>query len=50
MGRLEQLVAAAREGVERRRAEIPLGDLERRLEARGDDRPFSEALVRPGVS
>jgi indole-3-glycerol phosphate synthase len=50
MGTLEQLVAAAREGVERRRAEISLSDLERRLEARGDDRPFREALVRPGVS
>jgi indole-3-glycerol phosphate synthase len=50
MSTLEQLVAAAREGVERRRAEIPLSNLERQLGARGEDRPFSEALVRPGVS
>jgi indole-3-glycerol phosphate synthase len=50
MSRLEQLVAATRGAVERRRAEISLGDLESRLEARGEDRPFNEALVRPGLS
>ena len=50
MGMIEQLVAAAREGVERRRAEVPLADLEGRLVARGEDRPFREALVRPGLS
>jgi indole-3-glycerol phosphate synthase len=47
---LEQLVAASREAVERRRAELPLAQLEARLESRGKDRPFSEALVRPGLS
>jgi indole-3-glycerol phosphate synthase len=50
MSTLDQLVAAAREGVERRRSEVSLEDLQGRLAARGPDRPFSEALVRPGVS
>jgi indole-3-glycerol phosphate synthase len=50
MNGLEQLVAAAREDVEKRRAEVPLSDLEERLDGRGEDRPFSEALVRPGLS
>jgi len=47
---IEQLIAAAREGVEDRRASTPQADLEASLRARGDDRPFSEALVRPGLS
>ena len=47
---IEQLVSAASEGVERRRAEVPLAALESRLEGRGEDRPFREALVRPGLS
>jgi indole-3-glycerol phosphate synthase len=47
---IEQLIAAAREGVEERRAQTPQADLESSLHARGDDRPFSEALVRPGLS
>ncbi len=47
---IEQLIAAAREGVERRRAETPQADLEAGLHRRGDDRPFREALVRPGLS
>jgi indole-3-glycerol phosphate synthase len=47
---IEQLIAAAREGVEERRAQTPQADLESRLQSRGDDRPFSEALVRPGLS
>ncbi len=50
MGMIEQLVSAASEGVARRRAEVPLADLEDRLEGRGEDRPFREALVRPGRS
>jgi indole-3-glycerol phosphate synthase len=50
MGMIEQLVFAAREGVERRREEVPLSELEGRLESRGEDRPFMEALVRPGLS
>ena len=47
---IEQLIAGAREGVEARRRELPQADLERQLSARGEDRPFSEALVRPGLS
>ncbi len=48
---IEQLISAAREGVERRREQVPEADLEAQLRSRGeDDRPFSEALVRPGLS
>ncbi|HKG35675.1 MAG TPA: indole-3-glycerol phosphate synthase TrpC [Solirubrobacterales bacterium] len=47
---IEQLIAAARETVDRRRREVPQADLERRLPGRDPDRPFSEALVRPGIS
>jgi indole-3-glycerol phosphate synthase len=47
---IEQLIAAARDGVEDRRTRTPQADLESRLQARGEDRPFSEALVRPGLS
>ncbi len=47
---IEQLISVAREGVEERRGRVPLVDLESRLAARGDDRPFREALVRPGLS
>ena len=50
MSTLDHLVVAAREEVERRSAEVPLPQLRDRLAERGDDRPFSEALVRPGVS
>lgn len=49
--RLEALVRATREGVERRRAEVPAGELERSAAARARDaRPFAEALQRPGTS
>jgi len=47
---IEQLIAAAREGVEDRRAQMSQAELESSLRGRGDDRPFSEALVRPGLS
>ena len=47
---IEQLIAAARDGVEERRRRTPLADLESRLPERGRERPFSEALVRPGLS
>jgi indole-3-glycerol phosphate synthase len=47
---IEQLIAGAREGVEARRRDLPQADLESRLSARGEDRPFNEALVRPGLS
>jgi indole-3-glycerol phosphate synthase len=47
---IEQLISVAREGVDERRGQVPQADLESRLSARGEDRPFSEALVRPGLS
>lgn len=47
---IEQLIAGARQGVDARRREVPQADLEARLSSRGEDRPFSEALVRPGLS
>ena len=49
MNVLERIVEATRADLERRRREIPLADLESAL-ARREDRPFSEALVRPGIS
>jgi indole-3-glycerol phosphate synthase len=49
MSLLERIVESTREDVRRRSREVPLADLEARLEAR-DDRPFSEALVPPGVA
>ncbi len=47
---IEQLISGARAGVEERRSKTPLGDLEAQLHGRGEDRPFNEALVRPGLS
>ncbi len=47
---IEELVGAARAGVERRRAQVPLQDLESRLGDRPEQRPFGEALTRPGLS
>jgi indole-3-glycerol phosphate synthase len=49
MSVLDRIVDSTRDAVARRRREVPLAELERRLEGR-DDRPFSEALTRPGVS
>jgi indole-3-glycerol phosphate synthase len=50
MSRLDELVETARESVERRRSQVPEAELEERLQTRGEDRPFAEALSRPGVS
>jgi len=50
MAMIEELVEAARAGVERRRAQVPLEDLECRLGDRPEQRPFGEALTRPGLS
>jgi indole-3-glycerol phosphate synthase len=47
---MDQLIAGAREGVEARRADLPQAELEAQLSARREDRPFNEALVRPGLS
>ena len=50
MSRLEELVAAARQAVRRRQEQVSLEDLSAQLGARVDERPFKEALVRPGLS
>jgi indole-3-glycerol phosphate synthase len=50
MNTLERIVDSTRREVEQRREAIPLATLEQQLVARGDDRPFTEALVHPGVS
>ena len=50
MSLLERIVDATREDVRRRARETPLADLEARLQAGHDERPFREALIRPGVS
>ena len=47
---IEELVEAARAGAKGRSAEVPLEELERRLAERPEQRPFGEALVRPGLS
>src|SRR5262245_45011224 len=50
MGMIEELVEAARAGVRQRSEEVPFADLEQRLSERPEQRPFGEALVRPGLS
>jgi indole-3-glycerol phosphate synthase len=48
--RLDEIVHATREAVERRKQERPLHELEREIGAPREGRPFAEALVRPGTS
>jgi indole-3-glycerol phosphate synthase len=48
--RLEDLVAATRRSVERRKGEVPFSELELLLPERAEGRPFAEALSRPGTS
>jgi indole-3-glycerol phosphate synthase len=51
MSVLDRIVDSTREEVRRRRERTPLSELEARVRSRAlDDRPFSEALTRPGVS
>ena len=50
MNTLEQIVDATRSDLRRRQEAVPLRALEERLAARDRDRPFSEALTRPGVA
>lgn len=50
MSKLEQLVGAAREDVERRKARVPVEDLRAAIGTLSGSRPFSEALVRDGLS
>jgi indole-3-glycerol phosphate synthase len=46
---LDRIVDVTREDVRRRKAQVPLAELEAHLPRR-EGRPFSEALIRPGVS
>jgi indole-3-glycerol phosphate synthase len=48
--RLESLVEATRDAVDRRKGERPLADLEREVDTGREGRPFSEALSSPGTS
>ena len=50
MSKLDELVGAAREDVERRRRQVPAEDLRNAIGTLSGSRPFSEALVRPGLS
>ena len=50
MSRLDELVESARRTVRARRERVPLEDLTAQVAARSDERPFKEALVRPGLS
>ncbi len=50
MNTLERIVDATRREVAERRSAVPLATLERDLVGRGEDRPFTEALVHPGIS
>ena len=50
MTRLDDLVAPTRDAVQRRKRERPLAEVERAAAARGDGRPFREALSHPGTS
>lgn len=50
MNTLERIVDSTRREVRERRSAVPLAELERSLVGRGDDRPFTEALVHPGIS
>ncbi len=47
---LDRIVDATREDVARRRRDLPLAELDHRLQARGPERPFHEALMHPGVA
>ena len=50
MSVLDRIVDATREDIVRRRERVPLAELERQAAGGREDRPFSEALTRPGVS
>ena len=50
MNVLERIVESTQREIRRRQEHLPLAELERHLVGRRDDRPFSEALLGPGVS
>jgi indole-3-glycerol phosphate synthase len=48
---LDEITRSVRQDIERRREQVALGDLERSITGRTDDkRPFAEALTSPGIS
>jgi indole-3-glycerol phosphate synthase len=50
MSKLDELVGAAREDVERRKQRVPVETLRDAVGTLSGSRPFNEALVRPGLS
>jgi indole-3-glycerol phosphate synthase len=50
MSVLERIVEDTRDEIDRRRSATPLAQLEAALAERPEGRPFSEALLRPGIS
>jgi indole-3-glycerol phosphate synthase len=50
VGIIDELIDGAREGVDARKRDLPAAELEAQLSRRGEDRPFQEALSRPGLS
>ena len=48
--RLEEIVQATRDSLARRKQARPMAELEHELAARGEGRPFQEALAHPGTS
>lgn len=47
---LRQIIESTQQAVAQRREQVPLEQLEAQLHGRGPDRPFAEALARPGLS
>ena len=47
---LQRIVDDTRQELVQRRRDVPLSALEQAVAMRGDERPFSEALTRPGMS
>ena len=50
MSVLDRIVSSTLEDVERRRSSVPLAQLESQVAERPEGRPFTEALLRPGIS
>ena len=50
MTTLDELTRSVRDQIERRSAQVSLGELERAISSRVEGRPFKEALAAPGIS
>jgi indole-3-glycerol phosphate synthase len=50
MNVLDRIVSSTLEDVARRRSSVPLSELESQVASRPEGRPFTEALLRPGIS